>query len=112
MEQKMRFGLVLGRLAILKKKLRANYEQLLRVVFSCFQGQKIILKKFKNIVVSSAPKKASNEGEKTKTEFFKIYILNFYLPKSCFRILILYLESILNFRNLNFHSLQISHLLM
>ena len=40
MEQKMRFGLVLGRLAILAKKIRANYEELLRVVFSCFQGQK------------------------------------------------------------------------
>ena len=42
MEQKMTFGLVLGRLAILKKKLGANYEQLLRVFFSCFQGQKIV----------------------------------------------------------------------
>ena len=39
MEQKMRFGLVLGRLAILKKKLGADYEQLLRVFFSYFQGQ-------------------------------------------------------------------------
>ena len=26
-----------------EKKLGANYEQLLRVVFSCFQGQKMIL---------------------------------------------------------------------
>ena len=34
MEQKLRFGLVLGRLAILKKKLGADYKQLLRVVFS------------------------------------------------------------------------------
>ena len=40
-EQKMRFGLVLGRLAILKKT-GADYEQLLRKVFSCFQGQKNI----------------------------------------------------------------------
>ena len=40
MEQKMRFGLVLGRLAILKKKLEEDYEQLLRVVLSGFQGQK------------------------------------------------------------------------
>ena len=40
MEQKMRFGLVLGQLAILKKQLGADYELLLRVVFSCFQGQK------------------------------------------------------------------------
>ena len=40
MEQKMRFGLVLGWLAILKKNVWADYEQLLRLVFSCFQGQK------------------------------------------------------------------------
>ena len=40
MEQKMRFGLVLGRLEILKKRLGADYEKLLRVFFSCFQGQK------------------------------------------------------------------------
>ena len=32
MEQKMRFGLFLGWLAILKKNLGADYEQLLRVV--------------------------------------------------------------------------------
>ena len=38
MEQKMRFGLVLGWFAILKK-MGADYEQLLRVVFSCLQGQ-------------------------------------------------------------------------
>ena len=38
-EQKMRFGLVWGQLAILKK-MEADYEQLLSVVFSCFQGQK------------------------------------------------------------------------
>ena len=33
MEQNIRFGLILGRLAILKKKLGANYEQLLRAFF-------------------------------------------------------------------------------
>ena len=38
-EQKWRSGLVLGQLAVLKKKW-ADYEQLLRVVFSCFHGQK------------------------------------------------------------------------
>ena len=54
MEQKMTFGLVLGRLAILKKKLGANYEQLLRVFFSCFHGQKYIpIYFFKNIVASA-----------------------------------------------------------
>ena len=46
MEQKIRFGLVLGRLAILKKKLEADYEQLLRVFFSGFLGQKNTLKFF------------------------------------------------------------------
>ena len=40
MEQELRFGLDLGRLAVLKKRVWADYEQLLRVVFSCFQGQK------------------------------------------------------------------------
>jgi hypothetical protein len=38
-KQKMRFGLVLGWLALLKTNW-ADYEQLLRAVFSCFQGQK------------------------------------------------------------------------
>jgi hypothetical protein len=38
-EQKMRFGLVLGWLAILKK-MGADYEQLLRMVFSCLQQKK------------------------------------------------------------------------
>jgi hypothetical protein len=36
MESKMRFGLVLGRLAALKKKLGADYEQLLRVFEGVF----------------------------------------------------------------------------
>ena len=41
MEQKWRFGLYLGRLAILKKEnIWANNEQLLRPVFSSFRGQK------------------------------------------------------------------------
>ena len=33
------FGLILGQLAILQKIIWADYEQLLRAVFSCFQGQ-------------------------------------------------------------------------
>ena len=40
MEKKIIFGVVLGRLAILKKKLGDDYEQLLTAVFSCFHGQK------------------------------------------------------------------------
>ena len=39
MEQSMRFGLILGRLAILKKKFWADYEQLLGRFFSCFHWQ-------------------------------------------------------------------------
>ena len=42
MVQKIRFGLVLGRLAILKKR-RADYEQLLRVFFFMFSGAKKII---------------------------------------------------------------------
>ena len=40
MEQELKFWLDLGRLAILKKRVWADYEQLLRVVSSCFQRQK------------------------------------------------------------------------
>jgi hypothetical protein len=42
MEQNMRFVLILGRLAILKQKFMADYEQLLRPVCSCFHGQKTV----------------------------------------------------------------------
>ena len=57
MEQKMRFGLVLGWFAVLKKIGGGDdYEQLLRMVFSCFKGQKNNLNVFKNILVS-APKR-------------------------------------------------------
>ena len=40
MEQDLRFGLDLARLALLKKNIWANYEQLLRPFFSSFRGQK------------------------------------------------------------------------
>ena len=40
MEQELRFGLDLGRLALLKKKIWANYEQFFRLFFSSFHGQK------------------------------------------------------------------------
>ena len=43
MEQELRFELDLGRLAVMKKKVWAKDEQLLRVVFSCFLGQKNIM---------------------------------------------------------------------
>ena len=38
----MRFGLVLGRLAVLKKN-GAVYEEVLRAVFSCFHGKKDVI---------------------------------------------------------------------
>jgi hypothetical protein len=46
MEEELRFGLDLNWLALLKKNW-ANYEQILKPVFSCFHGQK---KLNKNIV--------------------------------------------------------------
>ena len=49
MGQELKFGLDLGRLAIRKKKIGADYEPLFRVFFSCFQGQK----KIENIVASA-----------------------------------------------------------
>ena len=39
-----RFGLDFGQLAILKKRVWADYEQLLRVFFSCFHGQNFFSK--------------------------------------------------------------------
>ena len=52
MEKNIRFGLILGRLAILEKSL-GNYEQLLSAIFSCFHGQKKIKSFLKNIVASA-----------------------------------------------------------
>ena len=49
MGQKMRFGLVLGQLAILKK-MGPDYEQLLQVFFFMFSGADFFLK---NIVAST-----------------------------------------------------------
>ena len=46
MEQNMRFGLV----GNIEKKNWADYEQLLKAVFPCFQGQ-VFFQKPKNIVV-------------------------------------------------------------
>jgi hypothetical protein len=52
MEKKLRFGLVFWLVDNPEKKNWADYEQLLRAVFSCFQGQKIFRKK----IVASALK--------------------------------------------------------
>ena len=67
MEQKMRFGLVLGQLAILKKKFGADSEQLWRVVFHDFRGKHNFKEKFKNIVVSAL------------IQFFKKITMNFFI---------------------------------
>ena len=49
MEQELRFGLDFGWLALLKKKhIWADYDQLLRLVFSSFRGQKNEIKYNKN----------------------------------------------------------------
>ena len=40
MEQELRFGLDLGRLAVLKKRVWADYDQLLGCLFHVFRGKK------------------------------------------------------------------------
>ena len=49
MEQELRFGLDLGRFTVLKKGVWANYEQLLRVVFSYFLMLKNVKMFFKTL---------------------------------------------------------------
>ena len=46
LELELRFSLDLGLLAVLKKRVWADYEQLFRVVFPCFQWQKKLLNSF------------------------------------------------------------------
>ena len=41
-EQELRFGLDLGRLAVLKKRVLTNFEQLLRVFLYVFRGKKML----------------------------------------------------------------------
>ena len=53
MEQELRFGLDMGWWAILKKKLGADYEQLLRAFFLCFRGQNLVFNFFENPIVSA-----------------------------------------------------------
>ena len=73
MEQELRFGLDLGRLALLKKNMVADYEQLLRPVFSLFRGQKRFLTFFwKHYSVCT---------EKLHNTFFTNFFLNFLNPR-------------------------------
>ena len=53
MEQELRFGLDLGRLAVLKKRVWADYEQLLGWFFHVLGGKNFFLKKFKNILATA-----------------------------------------------------------
>ena len=60
MEQNIRFGLILGCLAILKETFLADYEHFLRPVFSCFLGQNFFLKKHCSIRTKKLHKSESS----------------------------------------------------
>ena len=68
MEQKLRFGLVLGRLAILKKS-RVDYEQLSRAFFSCFHGQKNLDLKYCSVCTKNMKVKKTYFFSKLDNEF-------------------------------------------
>ena len=53
MEQELRFRLDLGRLAVLKKRVWADYEQLLRVFFHVFRDKKNVEFLKKNFIASA-----------------------------------------------------------
>ena len=75
MEQKLRFGLVLGRLAILIKNIWTDYEQLLRSVFSCFRDKENIkitfLKKFPEPLLRLPRSLRSNDLETQNDKNYK-----------------------------------------
>ena len=60
-----------GQVGITEKKMRADYEQLLRMFFLCFQGQKNNLKFFKNYC-SVHTKKLHQIKMRKPNKFFKI----------------------------------------
>jgi hypothetical protein len=72
MEQDMRFGLILGWLAILKKWFWADYEQLFIVVFHVFRSKAKQINFLKNIVVSAL---------KSCIISSLSFVLNFFWPK-------------------------------
>ena len=79
MEQELRFVLDLGWLAVLKKRVWADYEQLLRVVFSCFQGKKMLLEK-----LCTVSTKKLHEMKLKKNSFFSLkklkrFVLKFFI---------------------------------
>ena len=63
MEQELRFGMDLGRLVFTKKKknIWADNEQLLRLVFSSFRGQKIKLLFFTPENMKKLPSKVAHD---------------------------------------------------
>ena len=68
MEQNMRFGLILGLLAILKKKFGLIMKKLLRWYFSCFRGRKKMFR-FKKKDFSVCTKKLHNISFLIKKKF-------------------------------------------
>jgi hypothetical protein len=56
MEQNMRYWLILGQSAILKKKMGADYEQIFRAVFSFFHRQNIFFLNIAAFVLESCLK--------------------------------------------------------
>ena len=67
MEQKLIFGLVLGRLAVLMKEIWVKFDQLLRAVFPCFYRQNFLLKN----ILASALKSCIKWRWKNLDFFFK-----------------------------------------
>ena len=74
-EKYLRLGLVLGWLAILKKEICADYEQFLRAVISCFQGQKKVYFFFKILYYIVL---AKNKGMKRCKLFLKTITMEFF----------------------------------
>ena len=75
MERNLRFVLILGRLATLKNKIGADYEQVLRPAFSCFRGQKKVLELKKKYC--SIHTKMHNIFFYQKMGFFLIFLIFF-----------------------------------
>ena len=70
MKQKLRFGLVLGPLALLKKKNWADNKQLLRAVFYAFMPKKIkIFKKYFSVRTRNKIEKKLKKILKIDNEF-------------------------------------------
>ena len=73
MEQELRYGLDLGRLAVLKERVWVN-EQLLRVVISCFQGKKKL-----NIFLKTSVRTKKLHKMKLDFLFFSRNLKNMYI---------------------------------